>query len=134
MALGSTQSLTELSTRNLLGGKGRLSFEADTSPPTMSKLSRKCGSLDFSQICWPPRPVTGISLPFICNRLAVCVSYFNFFVIYAVHVVSKANRRLVLFRTFCFMKGIFMPEFSNFHFFSGYSPVALIHFSVLESY
>jgi hypothetical protein len=32
MALGSTQPLTEMSTSNLLGGKGRLAREADLTP------------------------------------------------------------------------------------------------------
>jgi hypothetical protein len=46
MALGSTQPLTEMSTRNLkkktkkLGGKGRPARRADKLPPSVSRLSK----------------------------------------------------------------------------------------------
>jgi hypothetical protein len=35
-----------------------------TSPPSVSRLIRKYGNLDVSQLCGPLRPVAGISLPF----------------------------------------------------------------------
>jgi hypothetical protein len=60
MALGSTQSLTEMSTRNLPGGlrvAGALRLR--TLPPF---VYRKCGNLDVSQPYGPSRPVTGIAL------------------------------------------------------------------------
>jgi hypothetical protein len=66
MVLGWTPPLTEMSTRNLPGGKGPVR-RADTLPPYVSQLSRKCGSRDVSQRYGPPRPVTGIDLLFVFN-------------------------------------------------------------------
>jgi hypothetical protein len=51
MALGSTQLLTEMSTGNLPGVKGRPARKADNFT-AFSRLSRKCGRLDVSQTAW----------------------------------------------------------------------------------
>jgi hypothetical protein len=56
MALGSTQPLTEMSASNHPGGGGVKSGRRIrlTSPPYVSRLSRKCGNFDVSQLCSPP--------------------------------------------------------------------------------
>jgi hypothetical protein len=70
MALRSTQPLTEMSTRNLLGSKGRPARKADLTA-VYEPVSRKCGSLDVSQPYGPPRPVTRTALLFLSLILLI---------------------------------------------------------------
>jgi hypothetical protein len=55
MAPGSTQPLTEMSTRNIPGGKGRPSLKADNLTAIWEPIVLKMWE--------PPRPVTEIPLP-----------------------------------------------------------------------
>jgi hypothetical protein len=48
-----------MSSRNISWGKSGRIVKV-TSPPSVIRLSRKCGSLNFSQLCKPPRSIIGI--------------------------------------------------------------------------
>jgi hypothetical protein len=62
MALGSTQPLTEISTRNIPGDKGPPARKADNLTAICELIVRKCGNIP--QLYGPPWPVAGIALPF----------------------------------------------------------------------
>jgi hypothetical protein len=77
MTLGSTQPLTEMSSRKFPGGKGRPSaLRLKTLPPFVSRMTEQCGSLltalRASMAC------TGIALPYLGQINPLHTNTFSF--------------------------------------------------------
>jgi hypothetical protein len=68
MALGSTQNLTAMSTKNLPGDKGRPVRKTNNLTIICETECLENVGSSTSQNLWRPRPVTGIALPFYLLR------------------------------------------------------------------
>jgi hypothetical protein len=73
MAPESSQSIREMSTRNLPGCKGQLAYKAD----------------NLTTICEPSQPVTGITLPFLFLGIERIFSTKLVFSLIAISYTSK---------------------------------------------
>jgi len=70
MALGSTQPLTEMSTRSISWGQGRPVREADNPPPSCVFVT-KSGNLNLLEPSGPVQACNGIALLFYSHLCSV---------------------------------------------------------------
>jgi hypothetical protein len=69
MVLVSTQPLTEMSTRNIPGGKGRPAYKADNLTAICEPIVDKMWEPHISQLYGHPWPLTGMGFTFTFNQL-----------------------------------------------------------------
>jgi hypothetical protein len=88
MALGSTQPLREMSTRNLCGGKGRPARGADNLTAVCEQIFEKIWGLRRLAILWASMACYRDSFTFTFYNLIVSFTL-RLFTIIKIHVVSQ---------------------------------------------
>jgi hypothetical protein len=90
MAMESTQSLTDMRTKNLPGDKKRPVLGLTTFMTSVGRLPRNCGILGVSQPCRSPRPATGFVLCFLRNIRTSLIDYPDGFIVTAHNATCSA--------------------------------------------
>jgi hypothetical protein len=100
MALGSMQPLTEMSTRNIPGGKGQPACKADNLTAICEPIVQKMWKSQLLTALWASTACTGITLP-LCMDLTSKEEYWTQFCMKLIAVISPNNYYSQLYRPSC---------------------------------